>query len=89
MKYPKQKATLLNVDGDKLTIQRYANGPHLDLNGNTICKLTVSRARKIVAALMPYTEWTPDLYGRTLEIRPDPKPCAECGSPSLTGCTCG
>lgn len=53
---------LPTVDGDHLMIEHFTNGPFLI--GEIHRKLTVVRARQIVTALMPYTEWTPEFYGK-------------------------
>ena len=57
----KSKTVLVYDAGDSLRIEHYTNGPHLE-GGVFSYKITPSRIRKIIQKLMPYAEWTPEIY---------------------------
>lgn len=46
----------------ELSIVHYRSGPYLEADGEPLMRLTPTRVRKIIGALMPFAEWTPNMY---------------------------
>lgn len=59
---PKPRRVAKALDA-AVNLSHQSDGPYLQFDGVWF-KLTPTRVRKLVAALMPYAEWTPDLYGK-------------------------
>jgi len=54
--------TIADDGSTKLYVEMCTNGPVLQCDEAFLLRLTPTRVRKIIRALMPYAEWTPGVY---------------------------